>query len=144
MTTTKQIISIDEIVQLTKENFPSKKFKSGQAYAIVHTINAFVNERKKNVVIQAPTGTGKTYIGITVDRVMKKLTELGYITLEDGSDKFETMYTTTTITLQEQYKKEFSYLSNIKSKRNYPCNVDSSGETYFKNEKCIKNILRRK
>ena len=144
MTTTKQIISIDEIVQLTKENFPSKKFKSGQAYAIVHTINAFVNERKKNVVIQAPTGTGKTFIGITVDRVMKKLAELGYITLEDGSDKFETMYTTTTITLQEQYKNEFSYLSNIKSKRNYPCNVDSSGETYFKNEKCIKNILSGK
>ena len=139
-----QIISIDEIVKLTKEHFPSKKFKSGQAYTIVHTVNAFVNERKKNVVIQAPTGTGKTFIGITVDRVMKKLAELGYISLDDGSDKFETMYTTTTITLQEQYKNEFTYLSNIKSKRNYPCNVDSSGETYFKNEKCIKNLLSGK
>ncbi len=145
MTTSQhQVISIDEIVRLTKENFPSNRFKSGQAYAIVHTVNAFVNENKKNVVIQAPTGTGKTYIGITVDRIMKKLTELGYITLDDGSEKFETMYSTTTITLQEQYKNEFSYLSNIKSKRNYPCNVDSSGDTFFKNEKCVKNLLSGK
>lgn len=130
-----------ELAVLTKKHFPSNKFKTGQLYAIVHALNAIINENKRNVVIQAPTGTGKTFIGITIDRVLRELTLTGkfnspYIA---HNETFESLFVTSTITLQEQYKSEFKNLVNIKSKKNYQCKF---GTTY-KDKDCIKTVMNK-
>lgn len=159
MTTTKKIntkslpsISLDTIVEMTHRHFPRKTFNAGQLESIVTAVNAYINQGKSNVIIHAPTGTGKTYIGITIAKILDELKKQGvfnpnkYDMLYEGlspkemhsaySD-FATLITTTTISLQEQYVNDVRYLLNIKSKTNYPCNeYPNDKDYYYGNSKC--------
>lgn len=88
--------------------FPHKEVRPEQETAINFILNAF--SKNKFVLLDAPPGSGKSAIAITVAK---------YI---DNKKNHDTAYITTTQKiLQEQYFNEFTWLANVWSKSNYEC-----------------------
>ncbi|MEZ4606129.1 MAG: ATP-dependent DNA helicase [Deinococcales bacterium] len=85
--------------------FPFKTYRKGQREAIEAAITAF-NAGKRFVIIEAPTGAGKSAIAITLARQSRN----AYIL-------------TAQKLLQEQYLRDFPDLSLMKGRANYPCLV---------------------
>lgn len=85
--------------------FPFKSFRQGQREAIEAAQDAF-KRGKRFVVIEAPTGAGKSAIAVTLAR------------------QANTSYLLTAQKLlQDQYSNDFSDLSIMKGRSNYPCLV---------------------
>ncbi len=99
--------------------FPYDAIRPAQQDAIDFAINAFTNDKKRFVIIEAGTGVGKSAIGLTVGRYMRGLYDLDDETSE-GS-----YFLTTQKILQDQYIKDFSSacggMRSIKSSSNYQC-----------------------
>lgn len=70
-----------------------------------------VKERKKNILIDAPVGIGKSY---SVVMMMD-----WYLQNVDSNAKFDIL--TNTKILQDQYTKDFPFIFSIKGKSNYSC-----------------------
>jgi Rad3-related DNA helicase len=68
-------------------------------------ITAMYQEGKKVVFLDAPTGTGKTLLGEMVRRVMSP---------------GRSIYTCSTLTLQDQFVEDFPYADVVKGRSNYP------------------------
>ncbi len=85
--------------------FPYKTYRKGQKEAIKKAQQAFKNG-KRFVVIEAPTGAGKSAIAVTMAREANS----AYIL-------------TAQKILQEQYIKDFPDLALMKGRSNYPCLV---------------------
>ena len=83
--------------------FPWDKFRKYQEPAINAIIKGF--QTKRYVIVEGPTGCGKTVLGLTLARL------------------FEDAYLAThQKMLQEQYMSDFSeYLAQLKGRANYPC-----------------------
>jgi ATP-dependent DNA helicase DinG len=77
----------------------------------------FVQEGYKNIIIEAPTGVGKSAIAYTILRFFKS----GFITTAQKS-------------LQEQYKNEYPEFFDIRGKSNFTCN--------FKDEALVKKSYK--
>lgn len=97
--------------------FPYPKMREQQRSAIEFIIDAFENG-KRFVLLQAPTGVGKSLIGVTVARYMNK-----------HASAFSYVLTTQKI-LQDQYNRDFGptslkLLRTIKSSSNYTCDIYS-------------------
>ena len=127
------------------KHFP-KGYKptNAQLYAIPRIQEAFNN--KKFVVVQGPTGCGKSFIAKTIanggDKPIKRNVDLlldyrafqtswdnGKITYEYADDFNEskrggTSILTTTKNLQDQYVRDFKDILTLKGKSNYICNLD--------------------
>lgn len=100
---------MNDIKQLITKHFPFKTFNPGQYEAIEKTVLAF-QSKKKHVILQAPTGIGKSAIATTVHRVMKDL-----------NNGFRTTIVTATKGLQDQYEQADEEIYSLKGKLNYTC-----------------------
>ena len=87
---------------------------NGQERAVNQVLMAFLDDKHKNVVLSADTGTGKSIIGLVVARCLGKL-------LDDGAGELISVHSNS---LVEQYKdtyKDNDSVMIIKGKSNYPC-----------------------
>lgn len=94
-----------------REYFPFDKIRSSQEKIINFTLNAFENDNKKTVIIEAPTGLGKSAIAITLSNYFKN---------DKESSKLSSYILTTQRILQEQYVKDYN-IPKIWAKHNYYC-----------------------
>lgn len=86
------------------DHFPMDEYRDGQKDAIIFALNAF-NEGKKVVILECPTGSGKSPIGMTV------------------ADMVDTSYyLTVTKILQDQLMNDFGdQIIELKGRGSYPC-----------------------
>ena len=90
-------VSIDRIKSLATEFFPYDTANPGQMECIVEAIDALVNKKFKHVIIEAPTGVGKSLIGTTIHNVLRHL-----VLEHNPYGQFRTSITTPTKGLQDQ------------------------------------------
>lgn len=107
----KDVYPIEHIEKQVEESFPFESFFVGQKESIVQIVDAFLNGQKEHVILEAPTGSGKTLIAWTVHRAIDKLL---------GKERLKTTVTTTTKGLQKQYVEDCK-TTNLMGKMNYPC-----------------------
>lgn len=87
-------------------NFVKNNFREGQREAIEFTLNAY-NSGKKIVIIEGPTGSGKTAIGMTIANFFNS-----------------SYYVTSSKQLQDQLDEEFQdSISVLKGRNSYPCTL---------------------
>ena len=102
-----------------KKNFPLPVIRSGQEQAIEFALETF--KTKKYVVLEAPTGAGKSMIGVTLARTLAKFSS--------GDFKTGSYFLTTQKMLQDQYLTDFAppkgELVSIKSAANFQCSYHS-------------------
>jgi len=113
-----------------KSIFPYKEIRNAQSEALDFALDAFINQGKKFVIIEAGTGVGKSAVGVTLSRYMDTQpthTPAG----EEEPYKPGGYFLTTQKILQEQYVKDFAKpagkMCSIKSSSNYTCSF--SGRT---------------
>ena len=53
-----------------KSIFPYKEIRNAQSEALDFALDAFINQGKKFVIIEAGTGVGKSAVGVTLSRYM--------------------------------------------------------------------------
>jgi Rad3-related DNA helicase len=100
------------ILEIARKHFPYATPNPGQLETVVEAVRAF-RGGKKHVIVQAPTGIGKTAIATTVHRVMRELDE-----------KHRTTIITATKGLQDQYVDSDKLVYDLKGKTNYACPFD--------------------
>jgi len=105
-----------------KKYFPYKNIRPQQTEAIDFILDAFVNQNKKFVILEAGTGVGKSAIGLTVARYLTDNTT-------PRGDRISGAYfLTTQKILQQQYTKDFGGFSGpmktIMSSTNYSCSFN--------------------
>src|SRR6056300_490656 len=90
-------------------------FRKGQRETIETIIEAYQNDPESTVVIDAPTGTGKSIIAMWCSWILKELGKKGYLITSD-------------ISLQDQYESDINRLRlrwpSIKGVDNYDCHVN--------------------
>jgi ATP-dependent DNA helicase DinG len=101
-----------DIVSPYIRNFPFPTLREGQAYVLNEIDSAFASGYKY-IILEGPTGFGKSPVGIAVARTLGT----SYIC-------------TSTKDLQTQYAKDFPFLKVVKGKNNFTCNVK---EDFIKN-----------
>lgn len=111
----------EKLDRYIKKHFPYETFNKGQYEAIAFVVEQF-EKGKKHVVLQAPTGIGKSAIATTVHRVLRELHK-----------DWRTTIITSTKGLQDQYEQEDSEIYSLKGKTNYPCPI---GADYYGGPKC--------
>jgi Rad3-related DNA helicase len=91
-------------LEAIKHHFPKEEFREGQLEAIEFALNAF-NSGKKIVILECPTGSGKSAIGMTVANMVKT-----------------SYYLTITKILQDQLVDDFGdKIVELKGRNSYPC-----------------------
>ena len=107
-------------------HFPYNKSRKEQDTAINFALDAFINKKKRYVVIEAGTGVGKSAIGVTIARYLAT-----YQAPENPECEPGAYFLTTQKVLQEQYIKDFSSINmlSLKSSSNYRCK-------YYKMKDC--------
>ncbi len=103
--------TVEQITQEVENCFPFETFFGGQKEAIVQTVDAFINKGYRHVILEAPTGVGKTVIAQTIHRVIERLL---------SGERWRTTVTTTTKGLQQQYERD-TKAYDLKGKTNYTC-----------------------
>jgi len=98
-----------ELGEAVDKYFPHETFNPGQREAILK-VSAALLAGKKHVVLEAPTGIGKSAIATTVHRVVKA-----------AKPSFRTTIITATKGLQDQYEQEDREIYSLKGKKNYEC-----------------------
>lgn len=83
--------------------FPMESYRDGQKKCIEYAVNAF-NNGKRIVILECPTGSGKSAIGKTLMNMVK-----------------DSFYLTVTKVLQDQFTKDFDSVVELKGKNAYPC-----------------------
>jgi ATP-dependent DNA helicase DinG len=137
------------------DNFPGDP-RPEQEY-IIDRIQAAFDTGKKYVLVQAPTGVGKSHIGATLARsttATPKAREIRYSNPQqfyqidpDSYPSTGAFVLTTTKQLQDQYAEMFSESAKLKGKDNYICDLDPTCDVtmapcaYISNqmEKCAKS-----
>jgi len=103
--------------------FPFKEPRNEQIDAINFALNAYLNDKKKFVVLELGTGVGKSAIGVAIARFLNSLDRV-------NGDAY---ILTTQKLLQDQYMTDFGVgidpLVSIKSSSNYTCG-------YYKEQSC--------
>lgn len=104
--------------------FPFDVIRQEQRIAIEFALNAFINEKKKFVILEMGTGCGKSAVGITI---LRYLASRKYSEVNSSYDQTTGGYVLTTQKiLQEQYVNDFGIkkqklLHSINSSANYQC-----------------------
>lgn len=88
-----------------------------QQVQILDFVKSSISDGKKFIMVDAPTGVGKSYAAI--------MTAEWYRT--EYSKKAKTDIITNTKMLQDQYVKDFSFAANLKGKNNYWCRKQNMG-----------------
>ena len=101
--------------------FPYEEQREQQTFAIKKAIDAFINEDKRFVILEAGTGVGKSAIGLTVARYLNK----NLTTDPDSGIGGGSYFLTTQKILQTQYEKDFGgkngAMCSLYSASNYKC-----------------------
>lgn len=112
-------------IDAIRSHFPMDNFRDGQEAAIKFILNQF-NNGKKFVVIEAPTGSGKTAIGMTVCGYSKS-----------------NYYLTSSKILQDQIEGDFSdKLVTLKGRNAYECDFLRRSDKSSHRSKLIELSLR--
>jgi Rad3-related DNA helicase len=85
--------------------FPMENYRDGQRKCIEYAINAF-NNGKRIVVLECPTGSGKSAIGKTLMNMVQ-----------------DSFYLTVTKVLQDQFTADFENVVELKGKNAYRCTL---------------------
>lgn len=111
-------ISLDKITQQVedaalKHYGPTFKFRPNQKEAVVNTIFNWLTGNTKDVILQGPTGSGKSAIGLLVASVLsEEYGKRGYIVISD-------------LSLIQQYERDcekfFPLYAVIKGQQTYTC-----------------------
>lgn len=101
---------IEEIERIARSKFPKATPNPGQMEAIIASVDAIVNQKKKHILISAPTGSGKSVIATTVHRTIKEIDRT-----------WRTTIITSTKGLQDQYTSDDGEIYDLRSKTNYHC-----------------------
>ena len=111
--------------------FPYPQIREEQTQAIDFALDAFINQKKKFVIIEAGTGVGKSAVGYTLAKYLNSQALKPESKYEAGS-----YFITTQKILQEQYINDFGSgprpMRSIKSSSNYKCSYNkknSCGES---------------
>ena len=111
--------SIEQIINEALEKCIFGKdftFRKGQRETIETIIKAYQDDPESTVVIDAPTGTGKSIIAMWCSWILKEMGKTGYLITSD-------------LTLQDQYESDINRLRlrwpSIKGVDNYQCHVNS-------------------
>lgn len=104
-----------------REFFPFKKSREEQDVAISFALKSFLDDDKRFVIINAPTGVGKSAIGLTVARHMNDY----YKPADDNDPAAAAWFVTPQNILLKQYITDFGrpygIMEDIKSAKNYQC-----------------------
>lgn len=118
------MINRDELTRLIHENFPFGEFREHQEDAILQTVGAYLQGRKY-VVIESPTGSGKSVIAYTACKVIQELypfTERRSHAIDKGREPGPySVATVQTRALQIQYDESFSDMPLLWSATNFEC-----------------------
>lgn len=126
-------VTLNEIEQMARDFFPYPSFNAGQLEAIVQAVDALVNKKFKHVIVEAPTGVGKSHIGLTIHQIIHKLVYDN--ASEFSSPQWRTTISTPTKGLQDQYaKEEHVKLAILKGKKNYRCLIND--DLYYNSIPC--------
>ncbi|CAL9977956.1 DNA helicase [Vibrio phage K469] len=122
--------TLEQIEEAADKSFPFPSYNVGQREAIVGTLNALLNDGKHHVILEAPTGIGKSVIARTIHYAITSLI----------STRFRTSISTTTKGLQDQYIREDAMIHSLKGKRNYPCH---KGCKYYNTVECKQAVKNK-
>lgn len=123
-------------------HFPSDSEPRPEQVKILTDIQDAIEKRKKYIIIQAPTGVGKSHVAATL-AALSRHPDSELVDIIDSYDAFKQSYNgyayqelfethpsygaailTVTKTLQEQYHSLFPDSRILKGKQNYVCKVD--------------------
>ena len=137
-------ICIDVIKELIAEAYSDLKLFpiNGQDRLIEQVLIEFFVNKKRNVILSAPTGTGKSIIGGVVARVFAKVFE------EETDDVYPAMLVVHSNSLVKQYGQTFSKFKSeefhqIIGAANYTCAAASAlsvEKRPFTGEDCFKSV----
>lgn len=110
-------LSYREFDGFVKSKFPGFKYRKGQRETVEDIIKSYNLDKNGVYLLDAPTGTGKSLIGILFSAFMASRGKKGYILTSD-------------ISLHEQYTRDFAKHSliswgQIKGVDNYTCTLNS-------------------
>ena len=116
------------------KSFPEGYIPTATQTHILQELDKFMKEDKKFLILQAPTGSGKTFIAKTLLAASQEssahwrdINENYDIYKSDASgDSFGGFVLTTTKQLQDQYIDTFDSLEILKGKANYDCDLDGT------------------
>ena len=130
-----------------KKYFPYNEPREQQTIAINRTLEAFIDNDKRYVILEAGTGVGKSAIGLTVARYLNR----NYLVESNEDVGGGSYFLTTQKILQEQYEKDFGNskgaMRSLYSASNYKCGyhekndcktsqqmlrTEKKGSTFFK------------
>lgn len=105
--------------------FPFPTIRAEQRQAIEFALDAFLDQRKKFVILEMGTGSGKSATGITIARYLAANQPIRLTPTDEASAGGAYVLTTQKV-LQEQYINDFgpgkrNLLLSIKSSSNYAC-----------------------
>jgi Rad3-related DNA helicase len=103
------MISINDDLKIY---FPLKFKPREQQIEVLNMIKSSINNSKKFILLNAPTGSGKSYVA-----VMFMNWYLNYI---NSGAKFDII--TNSKILQQQYNDEFNFICDLRGQSNYHCN----------------------
>ena len=122
-------LSYDEKNEIILKNFPFPKIRDIQLETIKIILDKFIDEDIKDVIMELPTGSGKSAISKTVANIMAKMST-------------QSTFLTSSKTLQEQYVNDFEDLVNISNSIDYPCILTTAaGEVrdyHYNDDNCKK------
>lgn len=121
------MIDRDLIKKYVREEFPYLTPFDGQLEVIEDIIYEFVVNNKQHVVLDAPTGSGKSVIAYTVIKVLRKINHIR-----------RAQIITSTKVLQNQYAMEFG-ISSLMAKPNYSCH---RGCGHYNTWECLAEIKK--
>lgn len=113
------------------------KPRNNQVETINNVVSSFLDDKKKNVILCAGTGIGKSIIAAVVAEVLK--------TVADSN--LSGIYLSSTNQLIDQYGDSFKHLPEmkffrVKGARNYPCQYfQDKGNKFASGEDCVKSEL---
>jgi Rad3-related DNA helicase len=114
-------------LSLIDKHFPLDEFRPGQRECIEAILNAF-NEGKKFVILEAPTGSGKSVIGMTVAKFFE---DAYYLTIQK--------------ILQDQLSKDFAddKTKCLKGRNAYKCNYWETYMQKYENDQSKQNAMKQ-
>lgn len=103
------------LLDLSDKGLDKNRFLTDQYKVVLDICDNVINSKKKSIVIEAPTGTGKSIICIVASLVLNRCGKIGYIIASD-------------LHLQKQYEDDFEKFGllwgSIKGTDNYNCTVN--------------------
>jgi Rad3-related DNA helicase len=95
--------------------FPSFQWRPNQKEAVMEVLTAFLVDNYTKVVLDAPTGAGKSWIARIIAECLNRV--VGQVA--------STLFLTKTISLQNQYLRDFPSMKKLMGASNYSCHTDN-------------------